>query len=191
MTDGLITRARAALDGVTAGPWETVLLDTDGREFDRGKFRVLRGAYFGHSVGPRGKHLFLAPYSQTDDDADARFIAAARDLVPALVDEVERLTKERDSAVRGQDDWRNDCKALSSAIVGDSGLSAMLVATQARLFKPRAEAAEAKVAKLVEALRRIREAWPTVRDAEWSGGTISAAIDEIDAALAETEGDQK
>lgn len=47
-----------------------------------------------------------------------------------------------------------------------------------------------RVKALVEALRRIREAWPTVRDAEGSGGTISAAIDEIDAALAEIDGEK-
>lgn len=87
------------------------------------------------------------PYA--DEDV---YMLEAADRIEALVDEVERLTKERDSAVRGQDDWRNDYKALSSAIVGDSGLSAMLVATQARLFKPRAEAAEAKVEKLEAAV---------------------------------------
>ena len=44
-------------------------------------------------------------------------------------------------------------------------------------------AAEAKVYKMTEALRRIREAWPTVRDAEGSGSTIATAIDKIDTAL--------
>lgn len=155
MTDDLIARARAALDGVTAGPWETVLLDTDGREFDRGKFRVLRGAYFGHSVGPRGKHLFLAPYSQTDDDADARFIAAARDLVPALVDEVEQ--------------YRVDLEE----------------------FRRDLESAEAKVAKLVEALRRINSTTET----SFPGATSATDVTEIQriarATLAEIEGGQK
>lgn len=54
----------------------------------------------------------------------------------------------------------------------------------------RIEALVGEAAKMTDALRRIREAWPTVRDAEGSGGTISAAIDEIDAALAEIEGEK-
>lgn len=84
---------------------------------------------------------------------------AAADRIEALVGEVERLGKQ--------------CEGLMQAALGNG---------QALIL------AEAKVEKLVEALRRIREAWPTVRDAEGSGGTISAAIDEIDAALAEIEG---
>ena len=50
------------------------------------------------------------------------------------------------AAEKSRDEWRNDLRALEAAIVGDTGLSAMLVATQARLFKPRAEAAEQRLA---------------------------------------------
>lgn len=76
--------------------------------------------------------------------------------------QIKELEAERDSAIRGRDSWRDDYKALSAAIVGDTGLSAVTVATQARLFRLRAEAAEtahaaseARVVKLVEALNRI------------------------------------
>jgi hypothetical protein len=70
-------------------------------------------------------------------------IEEERDALSARLAEVEA---ERDSAIRGRNDWRDDYKALSSAIVGETGLSAMTVATQARLFRPRAEAAEAALA---------------------------------------------
>lgn len=42
-------------------------------------------------------------------------------------------------------------KALAAAIVGDTGLSAMTVAAQARTFRPRAEKAEAERDRLAAA----------------------------------------
>jgi hypothetical protein len=76
----------------------------------------------------------------------------------ALSARLAELEAERDSAVRGRNDWRDDYKALSSAIVGDTGLSAMTVATQARLYRPRAEAAEAAIATArANALREAAE----------------------------------
>ena len=67
--------------------------------------------------------------------------------IEALAKENAALTVRTEEAERACDGWRNDYRALEKAIVGDTGLSAMLIATQARLFKPRAEAAEAKVAR--------------------------------------------
>jgi glycine/D-amino acid oxidase-like deaminating enzyme len=54
-------------------------------------------------------------------------------------DRIEEL--EREVA-----NWREDFRALEKAVVGDTGMSAMLVATQAKLFKPRALRAEAQLA---------------------------------------------
>mgnify|MGYP003504462522 FL=1 len=75
----------------------------------------------------------------TPEDADA-FAALAR-LREADKAEIERLTRERD-------DWRSNFRALEKAVVGETGLSAMTVAAQARLFRPRAEAAEARLTAL-------------------------------------------
>ncbi len=58
--------------------------------------------------------------------------------------EIARLTAELFEMTRSRDEWRNDFRALEKAIVGDTGLSAMTVAVQARLFRPRAEKAEAE-----------------------------------------------
>lgn len=66
--------------------------------------------------------------------------------------ENERLRGELESATRGRDEWRNDFRALEKAVVGDTGLSAMTVAAQLLLYCQRAEAAEARVAFLREAL---------------------------------------
>lgn len=82
--------------------------------------------------------------------------------------EVQALRAERDEAIRGRDSWRDDYKALAAAIVGDTGLSAMTVATQARLFRPRAEAAEAHVAALTARVEGLT-------------GAITFALSEYDA----------
>lgn len=58
--------------------------------------------------------------------------------------QIARLTAELFKMTRSRDEWRNDFRALEKVIVGDTGLSAMTVAAQARLFRPRAEKAEAE-----------------------------------------------
>lgn len=70
-----------------------------------------------------------------------------------LVATNEALVMERDGLRQARDDWRDDFKSLSAAIVGDTGLSAMTVALQARLYRPRAEAAEALIADCADYLK--------------------------------------
>jgi len=78
MTDDLVTRARQAVSGVTDGPWvlgpdeegePAQCLTSDG--FD---LATLWGGY-------------------NRADADAAFIAAARELVPLMADRIEELEK--------------------------------------------------------------------------------------------------
>ena len=76
--------------------------------------------------------------------------------VEALRERAEKAEQERDAAVRGRNDWRDDFKALAAAIVGDTGLSAMTVAAQARTFRPRAEKAEADRDRLAAELAQAR-----------------------------------
>ena len=73
-----------------------------------------------------------------------------------LRERAEKAEQERDAAVRGRNDWRDDFKALAAAIVGDTGLSAMTVAAQARTFRPRAEKAEADRDRLAAELAQAR-----------------------------------
>jgi len=82
--DDLVKQSRDALDGVTEGPWRL------GSWMDN---------VFG--TGPNGEWFPIcrvkrndAPIEGNQDHKDARFIAAARQLVPAMADEIERLRGE-------------------------------------------------------------------------------------------------
>lgn len=89
----MVARAKAALEGVTEGPWIW-----DGDSFDDVHPNVCPhdNPYTDH-----GPHIDGVLDSEGYDGswahistADAEFIAAARDLVPELVAEVERLRAE-------------------------------------------------------------------------------------------------
>ena len=55
--------------------------------------------------------------------------------------ELNAVRAERDQLRRERDEWRENFRALEKAIVGDTGLSAMTVAVQARKYRPMYEAA--------------------------------------------------
>lgn len=74
MTDDVTDRARAALEGVTDGPWEVNGFGNINRT-------------------PGGEHPPVAKAWRTPD---AEFIAASRSLVPELLAEVERLRAGRE-----------------------------------------------------------------------------------------------
>lgn len=88
MTDDLIKRAREALDGVTPGEW------------------ALDGIAIAHPSSPYGYPIDVClmgepaqypgdiPVMMQGWEANARFIAAARDLVPAMADRIEALEAE-------------------------------------------------------------------------------------------------
>jgi hypothetical protein len=149
MTDRDLTRAEveALTDGTTEGPWR-VLVDESAAQV-KGFPCIEADEYT--IVGLEGMYGDIKV-----DYANARLIAAA----PTLARQLLRCMDDRDSAIRGRDDWRDDYKALAAAIVGDTGLSAMTVATQARMYRPRAEAAQAENARLREALERIADTDP-------------------------------
>ena len=73
----LIRRAREALVDVTPGPWAVGVT-----EEDYAKWFDVRGV-------PDADGWATVVSDEIDLDADARFIAAARDLVPAMVDRLE------------------------------------------------------------------------------------------------------
>lgn len=81
MSDNLLDRAKASLEGVTEGPWET----RPGATGD--PTTTSASVHSGHRsilVSSDGYHYGYA------DKADARFIATARQLVPELIAEVEQ-----------------------------------------------------------------------------------------------------
>lgn len=83
MTD-IVERAKGAMAGVTPGPWKEPLLD--GLDYEDGS-SCYRGGIYDTTVA----HIPVFLASSGIDKRDARFIAAARALVPELVAEVERL----------------------------------------------------------------------------------------------------
>ena len=80
----VIARAKAALEGVTPGPW-------DAAEAFDASF-VCAG--YGRVSETWIVRLDNRP-GRVKDRADARFIAAARELIPALIARVEHLETER------------------------------------------------------------------------------------------------
>ena len=142
MTDDLITRAKAALEGVTEGPWsEASSIPSDGVD-----------CYFVRSKRPypapmRGFKIVevASVYTERNDKKDATFIAAARALVPELIEALE-ATQRRETAAN-----RAAFKHLRRAEKAE--IAAKNYAAFNHEWRRRAERAEAKLAVAVEALR--------------------------------------
>jgi len=89
-----VEAARALADAATPGPWEVPVANV---------FRVIAPSATHtnrrQGLSPPYPWLVVADMGDPDGNArDARFIAAARSLVPALCDEVERLRQGHDFA---------------------------------------------------------------------------------------------
>lgn len=115
MTDELVKQARDALAGVTPGPWVRSELVVGDRE----DFIVA--------------DLEACAQDMPEVYANARFIAAARELVPAMRDRIEADAKRIEEL---EERWEAENDAFRDALL-------------------RAEAAEARVKVLEDALRRI------------------------------------
>ena len=74
---------KALADAATPGPWGMC----DGGQFDLGTIR---------RITPDDPICELGGFYEPNTVANATFIAAAREAIPALIGEVERLTRERD-----------------------------------------------------------------------------------------------
>ena len=89
VSDDLVKHAREALEGATPGPWHVYGNDpwnmTVNSSVDN------RVCFMAHSNGLNDER----------DEANARLIAAARDLVPDMADRIEALTAERDALREG------------------------------------------------------------------------------------------
>ena len=131
MSDDLVTRTKAMLEGVTDGPWEVVWERPEGEY-------VCEPPYAYAIYGP-ADHATLDSAGCSDDykaqyghqiteivglsDADAEFMAGARQLVPELLAEVvkvradvERLRHERRDESRYLVETHNERAALRRAI---------------------------------------------------------------------------
>lgn len=152
--DDLVKRADEALKDVTPGPWVVDDVGVDCPLIWAGDRHIAE--------------VFEKSAADGGDSANARFIAAARDLVPeaaaalsAKDAEIAKLTAERDEARRRRDAWRaraenhveivnalraktagKDSRTLSRALLGAAFVDA----------EARAEKAEAENARLRDAL---------------------------------------
>jgi hypothetical protein len=81
MSDDILARARAALDGVTPGPWVH-----DPKLFSNVYSDDATGSIVATCTG-----FTYARRPPADEAANARFIAFARSLVPEMADEIARL----------------------------------------------------------------------------------------------------
>ena len=88
MTD-IVDRAKELLDGITPGPWRESLLD--GVDYEDGS-----SCYRGGIYDTTAAHIPVFLAAGGIDKRDARFIAAAPQLVADLIAEVERLKVRED-----------------------------------------------------------------------------------------------
>jgi hypothetical protein len=119
-----IPAIRKLLEGVTQGPWEEIP--------QHGAGPIIAHPYeTGSQMNPRGLrlvcHVLARGNSLKQDEANARFIASTRTLVPQLCDEVERLM---------------------AAVAGKNRLLPSLIAEGIAIERERAELAEARIAEL-------------------------------------------
>jgi hypothetical protein len=81
---------KARLAAASPGPWAW--------EQSQGTRQMAKCIYCAQDKHEKPAELWVN--NETFTDADAEFCACARDDIPALVSEIERLTAERDAAVR-------------------------------------------------------------------------------------------
>lgn len=158
MTDDLVRRAREALEGVTEGPWAVAKKGGDSTDYiimtglDRLMYHEERGEDCVGQINNLGR----------DDGEmfgpDARFIAAARQLVPEMADRIEALEVELKDA-RG-------AEAILAAAIED-GVRAGLEIARASAQVDRAEAQ-----KNIEQFRR--EGWGGSAEQIWTGRFVAS-----------------
>jgi len=174
MTDIDIDAARALCDAATPGPWVWFGdLSIGDVYLSAGRKREVLWPSGMHTEG----YLDVAP-------EDAAFIAAARDLVPALLAEVERLrdpaiaTPRELSALRAMEQAVAEVERLRGTVAVLEGLNRTLAAECAsatsRALDYKAERDEAQ-----DALARVKalRGWIATRNVDMTAESIVAGID--------------
>lgn len=167
----LITEVRQALEGVTEGPWAVTEDDFDG-------YAVVLV-----DNGP-GQAFICSEVQQGDDDGatDARFIAAARQLVPALADALHAADTERNELLEAvRISQASEVKVLERA----HALAARLARAEQALTAIRALRRASLVKRVLAATAYSYEAgeYPDGMDADVSayvtgdGGLMNALTD--------------
>ncbi|OHU67384.1 hypothetical protein BKG87_22050 [Mycobacteroides chelonae] len=108
----LIDRAKASLEGVTEGPWVS-WKDRESRESYSDGY-----VYRGNVISDSTKQIVV---TKSGNAANSLFIAAARQLVPELIAEVERLRQECDA-------WELKYRFANRGLIREAILDSMVEA---------------------------------------------------------------
>ncbi len=85
LTDRDLDEIRARCEAATPGPWKYMV---EGRDNTSGDSFIMRG-----TKGDRHSDLYLNANGKPGTDADCDFVAGARQDIPRLLDEIERLRR--------------------------------------------------------------------------------------------------
>lgn len=116
--DDLLARADAALEGITPGPWSVHSIGSPGEE-EPSSIAVHTGVFDWEDLsGEANSAVAFMPRWDRQEDVNARFIAAAPEMIRELADEVRRLAvaRERASTARYENAWAEveDLRAVLS-----------------------------------------------------------------------------
>lgn len=141
MTD--LEAAKALMDGVTEGPWELDGIAIAGSDPRAGDVCLM---------GEPAQYPGDTPCMLNSHEANARFIAAARDLVPALIAEVEALRAERNACAQYLKDGETPVERIEREVKDCIMLMGMLANDR----KER-DAARVRAEAALAALHRAKE----------------------------------
>lgn len=171
----------ALLDGVTPGPWVEFISD-DGGKWTGWPASIECTSIVDKTILRPGGYWPYEWDAKTSCDeacANARFIAAARELVPALAAEIARLTAERDEA-----------RALLAILYGEEGMGDLTPADATAALAARDAAMRNEGRRQAAAL--VPSGWrgnPHVSNMDYGPNVAAAARAAILAAL-EPEGSE-
>lgn len=114
MSEVLVKRARDVLNGVTPGPWRACETTIHGRKYggcwvegpevdDDGRLSWLLIPISGSGGAKSYTTRLVETQGHDHNDENARFIAASRELVPAMADRIEELEAKLAKAVAALD----------------------------------------------------------------------------------------
>ena len=191
MTDDLVSAARKALASVTEGPWHVTGFSSWGGDYwvEAEQRTVVKTDLTSISYVPSVAHCGNMEWPHAEArrlewKANARFIAAARSLVPAMADRIEALANaERATAARAAR-YKSERDGLERRVTDVQRQSTASEEAERRIVNQREEInrLQAKVARLRELLAEAdrRIAWE-------AHGLGSDFAEGVEAAIAEIE----
>lgn len=164
LTDEQLAAIRERADKATPGPW------TSEHESWAGPNAVLSTTFNGHAVAVCGEEAQPYPAS-----VDAAFIAAARQDVPALLTEIERLKAERGRAIDALSTPGRDAVASTGDL--EDGIN---MDSACRNYEQDGDDQRKEINRLKDGLVALIRAWRAHDD---ESGDYGRCADEIEGVL--------